>query len=83
MTMDAERIGKYLRARVQPRIGGWVTDRWEILSDYDDVLGVVHWFPRWRQYTFDPAPETTYNDSCLTDLAAFLRRVNQARRRAP
>lgn len=75
MTDTTERIGTYLRARRLPPIDGRSTWRWEILSNRGDLLGMVRWFASWRQYTFDPAPETTFNHACLTDLAAFLRRV--------
>ena len=34
-----------------------------------DVLGKIAWFGRWRQYTFTPMSETTFNSECLADIA--------------
>jgi hypothetical protein len=73
----SERIGKYLsveRSDYQPR--GGRTSRWRILSNSGDCLGTIAWFGNWRQYIFDPAPQSTFNRDCLLDIAAYLERVN-------
>lgn len=82
MNDATQQIGKYLSARSLPRRAGQTTNRWEILSTHGDRLGTVGWFPRWRQYTFDPELGTTFNDTCLVDIAKFLGMVNKARREA-
>ena len=74
------RIGKHLRAQKYPRNPKRKTDGYGILSNGGDLLGEVHWFGRWRQYVFEPNVQTVFNDSCLTDLAAFLARINVAHR---
>ncbi len=76
-----EPIGKYLsveRSDYQPR--GGRTTRWRIVGQHGDMLGTVSWFGRWRQYTFDPAPHTTFNRECLLDIAKYLERVNKEHR---
>lgn len=78
---ETKRIGEYLRAEKMPRPSGRKTDTYRILSNHGGELGRVAWFGRWRQYTFDPAPSTTFNNACLTDLAAFLAEVNAAHRK--
>jgi hypothetical protein len=76
-----EQIGKYLDALLMP--GGPKTSRWRIVSRTQrTVLGVVQWFPRWRQYCFDPSGMTTFNAECLDDIARFLRRVMHEHRNA-
>ena len=71
-------IGKYLEAHEAPVEPRMTTKRWSIRSrTQGSVLGYVAWFPRWRQYTFDPRAETTFNAVCLTDIARFLDRVNR------
>ena len=74
------RIGQYLQVQDLPRRPGRTTDRWQVLGNGGDVLGVVQWFGRWRQYTFDPAPGTTFNATCLRDIAAWLDKINRERR---
>jgi hypothetical protein len=73
-----ERIGKYLVADILPRRG--TTDRWTIRGNDGTALGRVAWYSPWRQYNFDPAESTTFNHACLTDIAAFLGKVNAAQR---
>lgn len=75
-----ERIGKYLSVRKHPADPVQRTWRWTVLTNSADVLGTVQWFPRWRQYCFDPREGTVFNDGCLRDIAAFLERVNRERR---
>jgi hypothetical protein len=75
----SERIGKYLTVQ---RFGifGRKTDAWQVFSDAGAVIGWVKWWGPWRQYTFQPEPRTVFHAGCLSDLAAFLTRENEARR---
>lgn len=75
-----ERIGKYLSVRKRPADPKRCTYRWTVLSNNEIALGVVVWFAGWRQYCFEPRENTTFNNGCLCDLAAFLERVNRERR---
>lgn len=34
-----------------------------------DLLGTIKWFGRWRQYTFFPEPETTFNTDCMASIS--------------
>jgi hypothetical protein len=36
-------------------------------------LGIVKWFPRWRQYAFFPEPNTIFNVECLNDIINYIR----------
>lgn len=31
----------------------------------DEVLGVIKWWGAWRQYVFEPRPNTVFNVGCL------------------
>ena len=76
-----ERIGKYLDAEQWPALPGRVTSRWGIYSvSGKGLLGMVAWYGPWRQYTFDPEADTTYNVACLHDIAQFLAAQNAAHR---
>lgn len=80
MTGEITPIGKYMYATLWPRIEGNKTDRWEINSSKSGShyrLGVVSWYFRWRQYTFNPNTGTTFNAGCLEDMVEFLKSVNE------
>ena len=55
--------GKTARHVVRNRHGG-------------EVLGTISWYPWWRQYTFNPAPETVYSSGCLSDIYQFVDACN-------
>jgi len=74
------RIGQYLSVNRLERPNGRKTDRWEVLTNAGELLGGIQWFGRWRQYTFDPAPGTTFNRDCLLDIATFLHDTNNRHR---
>lgn len=44
------------------------------------LLGHIRWFGRWRQYTFWPRPNTTFNQSCLAEINGQIRDLMAERR---
>src|SRR3990167_8410690 len=42
-------------------------------------LGLVKWYGPWRQYTFWPSEETTFNLGCLKDIESFLSALKEER----
>ncbi len=49
------------------------TARYRVLNRRSGaVLGVISWYAPWRQYTFNPAPNTVYSTGCLEDIADFI-----------
>ena len=36
-------------------------------------LGIIKWFPGWRQYAFFPEVDTIFNVECLNDITFFIR----------
>ncbi len=43
-------------------------------------LGVVKWYPSWRQYAFFPSDETVFNAECLENVEAFLVHLMEERK---
>jgi hypothetical protein len=63
---------EYLRF-VSRRSTRMKTGSWDVIATRSGgELGKIAWFPRWRQYTFYPAPNTVFNRACLTDIADFI-----------
>jgi len=58
--MDAEVIDKKPKTKV-----------WRITSKHGAILGVVKWFPQWRQYCFFIG-ELVFSSSCFRDIDYFL-----------
>ncbi len=57
------------------------TQSWHVISKkHGDLLGVVRWYPRWRQYTFFPEPDTVWNPECLNDVCEFIRGLMEDRK---
>ena len=54
---------------------------YNVVSVSQDVpLGQVRWYGRWRQYVFEPIPNTIWNKDCLRELANFLDGLMKERR---
>ena len=50
-----------------------LTKRWVVFSSANNtVLGWINWKAGWRKYTFSPMTETTFDASCLNEIASFL-----------
>lgn len=37
-----------------------------------DELGVVKWYPGWRQYCYFPSCKAVYSKGCLDDISEFM-----------
>ena len=46
-----------------------------------ESLGYIEWNNRWRQYTFTPLACTIYSRSCLLDIADFIHKLMEARKK--
>lgn len=38
-------------------------------------LGIIKWYPRWRQYAFFPENDTLFNVECLNDIVSYIREL--------
>jgi hypothetical protein len=62
-------MSKYLHFKVNPPQGDQRTYAIEIFSKrHGNLLGVIKWFARWRQYAFFPESGTLFNEECLQDI---------------
>jgi len=54
------------------------TQVWHIISNSSQFcLGVIEWYPQWRQYCFFPTAETVFNFSCLVTISDFIGKLTQ------
>jgi hypothetical protein len=75
---------KYLSFRKHDPLVGRKTDVWHIYSvNHGDLLGIIKWAGRWRQYVFFPTQHTMWNKDCLNDIEQFLVRIMADRRATP
>jgi len=55
------------------------TEVYEVRSKYSDCpIGLVHWYPSWRHYTFEPLTDykIELSDRCLFALGSFVMQLN-------
>lgn len=77
-TDTVQRLGRYLL--LEP--GGHTLDlpayRYWIVRNAKSgaALGLIEWYPRWKQYVLCPNAVTVFNHSCLRDIAGFLTQQN-------
>jgi len=61
---------------------GYKTSIWVVENKKNDVgLGVIKWNPLWRQYNFIPNNDTIYSQSCLRDIAEFIKKLMDERKK--
>jgi len=36
------------------------------------ILGYIKWDGPWRKYTFQPTPDTKFEETCMRDIADFI-----------
>ena len=57
------------------------TQTWFCISNkYEYFLGVIKWFPKWRQYCFFPEEETVFSIGCMNDIVDFINQLNEERK---
>ena len=47
---------------------------------HEEIIGMIKWFSRWRQYCFFPTCPAVYNNSCLSDISDFLTQLDKERK---
>ena len=59
------------------------TLKFDVIAKEDNLrLGRVEWFGRWRKYTFRPLSMTVYEETCLGEIAEFIRGKTREHRAA-
>lgn len=55
--------------------GSKLVRAWHVVSlTQKTVLGLVRWFPHWRQYTLSTGDEVVWSPGCLREVADFMER---------
>ena len=62
------KLGKHMTAKA---VGIAPREVYTIHASNDAIVGTVEWYPRWRQYVFDPEPGGVFSHDCLAELSAF------------
>ena len=47
-----------------------------------EELGIIEWYPAWRQYCYFPTVQAVYSVGCLEDINAFIGQL-EAERKQP
>lgn len=47
----------------------------------NNSLGLVKWYPAWRQYCFYPSPNTVFNKGCMEDINDFITQLMDERKK--
>lgn len=58
------------------------TKVWACLNNRTgNELGIVKYYPAWRQYCYYPASLTVFNSGCLIDITNFIDQLNEERKK--
>lgn len=74
--------GKWIATAFEGMSDSGKTHRMVIVSkESGDRLGEIRWYGAWRKYAFFPDAETLFENQCLQDIAEFLDKLMQERKR--
>ncbi len=48
------------------------TNKYEVCTKDNTMLGTVTWFSRWRKYAFNPLAYTVYEETCMGEISQFI-----------
>lgn len=46
-----------------------------------ETLGSVYWYGPWRQYVFQPEPETIWSHGCMQQVLDFIQKLMEERKK--
>lgn len=74
-------LGRFMYAEPDGRAGA---PSWRICNKrHQDMLGLVEWNPRWREFVFSPVcGGVIFSADCLREIAGFLERQNAQKKEA-
>ena len=53
-----------------------------VLNKSGEFLGMIKWYPAWRQYSFfTPETQLTFNNGCLQDITDVLTELNDTHKK--
>jgi hypothetical protein len=54
------------------------TSTWECKNTRSGTtLGIVKWYPSWRQYCYFPTVQAVYSAGCFDDISHFINQLNK------
>lgn len=71
-------LGKYMFLEKPTSSESGKTQLWWVLDRYNNSLGLIKWFGRWRCYAFFPEDQTVFNAACMQELAGFCKTQTKA-----
>jgi len=74
--MRCEQIGKFLKVELLTSKPSRLTNQWCVKTNQNDIVGMVRWVHRFRQYAFESGKECIFNVERLDDITKFIRRIN-------
>ena len=57
------------------------TSVFAVESKHEDQLGIIKWFPHWRQYCFFPEDECVFSKGCMDDVNHFMGELMELRKK--
>lgn len=75
-------MSNFLRFTPMKDSDAWPTGSVAVLSRGGAVLGVIEWYPAWREHVFNAAPDTVWSAGCLSEVEQKVRAMNAERTRA-
>lgn len=59
------------------------TERWQVVNQEGEILGLVAWYSQWRRYTFTPTSGSlVFDAACLVEITTCLAMETRKRQRA-
>lgn len=46
-------------------------------------MGIVKWYPQWRQYCYFPTALAVYSKGCFDDIGEFIQQLMDMRKASP
>jgi len=57
------------------------TTVWKCVSNWGKgELGIIKWYPAWRQYSYFSTVQAVYSRGCLDDIGDFIRQLMDMRK---
>jgi hypothetical protein len=58
------------------------TKQYEVWAkESDEQLGLITWWPHWRQFVFQPRQNTLYSWDCLSGISEFIKKLMDERKK--
>lgn len=66
----------YFTVRAHEQKPGRKTVDYNVIARNGDLLGMIEFYPRWRQHVLVPAANTAWSSGCLKDICEALAAIH-------